>query len=157
MEHIEEDRQRAEVFDALGHPTRIIILKALNEGTMGFAELKKRVNIESSGHLQHHLNKLDGLIKTDGNGKYCLSDQGKDALLAMQAVENVAGLGLKKNGKRTAILWAVTGLISGSFIALLTDIVKQNPWFLLYIGLVLGWVWVLTGITSVYVRAGNKK
>jgi DNA-binding HxlR family transcriptional regulator len=157
MEHIEEDRQRAEVFDALGHPTRIIIWKALNEGTMGFAELKKRVNIESSGHLQHHLSKLDGLIKTDVNGKYCLSDQGKDALLAMQTVENVAGLGVKKNGKRTAILWVVTGLISGSLSASYADIVKQSPWFLLYIGLVLGWVWVLTGIASVHVKAENKK
>jgi len=157
MEHIEEDRQRAEVFDALGHPTRITILKALNEGTMGLAELKNRVGIDSSGHLQHHLNKLDGLIKTDVNGKYCLSDQGKDALLAVQTVENVAGSGVKKNGKRTAILWVVTGLISGSLSASYTDIVKQNPWFLLYIGLVLGWVWVLTGITSVHVRAENKK
>ena len=117
MEHIEEDRQRAEVFDALGHPTRIIILKTLNEGAMGFAELKKRVNIESSGHLQHHLSKLDSLIKTDVNGKYCLSDQGKDALITVQTVENVAGLGVKKNGKRTAILWVVTGLISGSLSA----------------------------------------
>jgi len=103
------------------------------------------------------LNKLDGLIKTDVNGKYCLSDQGKDALLAVQTVENVAGSGVKKNGKRTAILWVVTGLISGSLSASYTDIVKQNPWFLLYIGLVLGWVWVLTGITSVHVRAENKK
>ena len=157
MEDIEEERQRAEVFDALGHPTRIVILKALNEGAMGFAELKKRVNIKSSGHLQHHLSKLDGLIKTDVNGKYCLSDQGKDALLAVQTVENMAGLGVKKNGKRTAILWAVTGLISGCLIASLADIVEQNPWFLLYIGLVLGWVWVLTGITSVHVRTENKK
>ena len=157
MEPVEEERQRAEVFDALGHPTRIIILKALNEGAMGFAELKKKVNIESSGHLQHHLSKLDGLIKTDVNGKYCLSDQGKDALLAVQTVENMAGLGVKKNGKRTAILWVVTGLITGSLSASYADIVKQNPWFLLYIGLVLGWVWVLTAITIVHVRAQNKK
>lgn len=78
---IENDRQRAEVFDALGHPTRIALLKALNEGAVGFAELKKKTAIESSGHLQHHLNKLDGLIKTDEYGKYCLSDQGKDALV----------------------------------------------------------------------------
>jgi DNA-binding HxlR family transcriptional regulator len=157
MEHVEEDRQRAEVFDALGHPTRIIILKALNEGAMGFAELKRRVNIESSGHLQHHLSKLDDLIKTDANGKYCLSDQGKDALLTVQTVENVAGLEVKKNEKRTAILWVITGLITGSLIASFSDIVKQNPWFLLYIGLVLGWVWVLTGITSVYFGTENKK
>ena len=39
---VEHDRQRAEVFDALGHPTRILILKVLSEGALGFAELKKR-------------------------------------------------------------------------------------------------------------------
>jgi DNA-binding transcriptional ArsR family regulator len=90
MENVEEDRQRAEIFDALGHPTRIAILKALREGSMGFADLKKKSNIDSSGHLQHHLSKLNGLIKTDEYGKYCLSDQGKDALLTMQLVENAS-------------------------------------------------------------------
>ncbi len=87
---IETDRQRAEVFDALGHPTRIQILKVLSEGSLGFADLKKKVAIESSGHLQHHLTKLDGLIKTDEYGKYCLSDEGKDALLTVQTVENAS-------------------------------------------------------------------
>ena len=87
---VENDRQRAEVFDALGHPTRILILKVLNEGAIGFADLKKKTAIESSGHLQHHLTKLNGLIKTDEYGKYCLSDEGKDALLTVQTVENIS-------------------------------------------------------------------
>jgi DNA-binding HxlR family transcriptional regulator len=87
---VESDRQRAEVFDALGHPTRILILKVLSEGSLGFADLKKKTAIESSGHLQHHLTKLNGLIKTDEYGKYCLSDQGKDALLTVQTVENTS-------------------------------------------------------------------
>jgi len=86
----EQDRQRAEVFDALGHPTRILILKVLSEGSLGFADLKKKTAIESSGHLQHHLTKLNGLIKTDEYGKYCLSDEGKDALLTVQTVENAS-------------------------------------------------------------------
>jgi len=98
VEDVEADRQRAEVFDALGHPTRIVILKALSEGAMGFAELKKRIGIESSGHLQHHLSKLDGLIKTDEQGKYCLSEQGKDALLSVQTVEEMAASGEKAGG-----------------------------------------------------------
>ena len=61
---IENDRQRAEMFDALGHPTRILMLKVLSEGSLGFADLKKKTAIESSGHLQHYLTKLNGLIKT---------------------------------------------------------------------------------------------
>jgi DNA-binding HxlR family transcriptional regulator len=101
QKQIETDRQRAEVFDALGHPTRILILKILSEGALGFADLKKKTGFDSSGHLQHHLTKLNGLIKTDEYGKYCLSDEGKDALLTVQTVENASPKkGVKENGHR---------------------------------------------------------
>ncbi len=63
------------------------ILKVLSEGPLGFADLKRSLNVESSGHIQFHLDKLDGLIKTDEYGKYCISDKGKDALLTMQPIE----------------------------------------------------------------------
>jgi DNA-binding HxlR family transcriptional regulator len=98
---VEQDRQRAEVFDALGHPTRIQILKVLSEGSLGFADLKKKTAIDSSGHLQHHLTKLNGLIKTDEHGKYCLSNEGKDALLTVHTVENASPKSAAKiNGHR---------------------------------------------------------
>ena len=90
IDNVDEDRRRAEVFDALSHPTRITILKALTAEPLGFADLKKKLGIESSGHLQHHINKLNGLIKTDDYGKYILSDQGKDALHSIDTVESVA-------------------------------------------------------------------
>jgi DNA-binding transcriptional ArsR family regulator len=85
-----EDQRRAEVFDALSHPTRILILKALSAEPLGFADLKKKTGIESSGHLQHHLSKLAGLVKTDVYGKYVLSDEGKDALITVDIVERTA-------------------------------------------------------------------
>jgi DNA-binding HxlR family transcriptional regulator len=87
MKETDKDKQRAEVYDALGHRLRIAILKSLSEGPQGFAELKRSVNIPSSGQLTHHLNKLNDFIKTDQNGKYCLSDKGKEALLTMQPIE----------------------------------------------------------------------
>ena len=96
----QNDRQRAEIFDALGHPTRIAILKALREDSLGFADLKKKTGIESSGHLQHHLTKLGSLVKTDSYGKYCLSDQGRDALLTVQTVENAAVSEGERNGRK---------------------------------------------------------
>ena len=111
----EKEMQQAEVFDALGHPTRVVILKALNEGPAGFAELKKKTGIESSGHLLHHLNKLDGLVKTDEYGKYTLSEQGKDALLSLQTVEKVADL--KANRKVANYLEHAETLLKGLFVA----------------------------------------
>jgi len=110
---VEQDRQRAEVFDALGHPTRILILKVLSEGSLGFADLKKKTGIESSGHMQHHLTKLNGLIKTDEYGKYCLSDEGKDALLTVQTVENASP---KKEAKEKAHRHFKVGLKPVAFL-----------------------------------------
>ncbi|MGA1976067.1 MAG: winged helix-turn-helix domain-containing protein [Conexivisphaerales archaeon] len=41
------DKSRAELFEALGHPIRIKILHALQDGPLGFADLKRKVGIES--------------------------------------------------------------------------------------------------------------
>jgi len=77
------ESERAEIFDAMGHPTRITILKLLSREAVSFADLKRKMGIDSSGHLQHHLTKLDGLIKTDEHGNYRLSDTGFDALCSL--------------------------------------------------------------------------
>ncbi len=114
----DEDRRRAEVFDSLGHPTRIMILKTLSEGPMGFADLKKKLGIESSGHLQHHLNKLGNLVKTDNYGKYILSDQGKDAFLSVETVEKVAQSGAEqkktvyRNSRKNILLQSATVVLA---------------------------------------------
>jgi DNA-binding transcriptional ArsR family regulator len=131
LEDVEKDRQRAEIFDALGHPTRITILKALSEGALGFADLKKKTGIESSGHLQHHLSKLNGLIKTDENGKYVLSDQGKDALFTVLTAEKAAGPFAKEAGRAISahglrsrriltsviVLLAIASLLGGLYVS----------------------------------------
>jgi len=86
------DSSRAEFFEALGHPTRVRILRALEAKPMSFSELKREVGIESSGHLQFHLGKLAGLIKTDENGNYVLTEDGKGALhVAQTALRSEAG------------------------------------------------------------------
>jgi DNA-binding HxlR family transcriptional regulator len=125
-----QDQERAEVFDALGHPTRILILKTLSEGPAGFSELKKKTSIESSGHLQHHLNKLDGLIKTDAYGKYYLSDHGKDALLTVQTVEQSSPKANRSHRRRFSTKVALA-MISLLLIGLLvvtsaTAIIEYN-------------------------------
>jgi len=118
--------QQAEVFDALGHPTRVVILRALSEGSAGFAELKKKTGIESSGHLLHHLNKLDGLVKTDEYGKYCLTEQGKDALLSLQTVEKVADL--KANRKAANYLEHAETILKGLFVAFAALLVLSSAY-----------------------------
>lgn len=125
---MDEYGQRAKVFDALSHPTRIRILKVLQKEALSFADLKKRMGIESGGHLQHHLNKLENLIKTDEYGKYCLSEEGEDALFAMQTIEKVAesgekahvhanGLGMRRFLIGIITLLAVVSLASSLYMS----------------------------------------
>jgi len=52
---------------------------------MGFAELKREVGIENSGHLQFHLGKLEGLLKVGDNGTYSLTDDGREPLRVVSA------------------------------------------------------------------------
>jgi DNA-binding transcriptional ArsR family regulator len=78
------DSSRAELFDALGHPVRVKILRALDGKSMSFSELKKETGIDSGGHLQFHLGKLSGLITTDQLGNYKLTGEGQEALRVAQ-------------------------------------------------------------------------
>jgi len=80
------DTSRAELFEALGHPIRVRILHSLEAKPLGFAELKREVGIESSGHLQFHLGKLTSLVGTTPEGAYTLTDDGKEALRVLKSV-----------------------------------------------------------------------
>jgi DNA-binding transcriptional ArsR family regulator/outer membrane murein-binding lipoprotein Lpp len=80
------DSSRAELFEALGHPTRVRILRSLEDGPTGFAQLKRGVGIESSGQLQFHLGKLSGLVTTNSEGSYTLTDEGREAIRVLKTV-----------------------------------------------------------------------
>ncbi len=88
---------RAELFDAMGHPNRIRIIKALAGKPLGFSELKRAVGIESSGLLAFHLDKLAHLVGTDQAGMYALTEEGREAL---QIIRSTADESSHGNGGR---------------------------------------------------------
>ena len=74
-----EDRYR--IFEALSHPTRVKILKLVDEKGLTFSTLKHELGLGSSGQLQHHLQKLSGFIIIEkDSGCYGLTDTGRRAL-----------------------------------------------------------------------------
>ncbi|MHA1909933.1 MAG: winged helix-turn-helix domain-containing protein, partial [Candidatus Thorarchaeota archaeon] len=75
----------ASLFEAISHATRIRTLFLLNDKILGFSELKHGLGIKSSGNLQHHLGKLGLLIELN-EGLYSLSDHGREAIMAIEAV-----------------------------------------------------------------------
>jgi len=78
-------KSEASLFEAISHDTRIRALFLLRNNALGFSELKNQLGIKSSGNLQHHLIKLGTLIELH-EGLYSLSDHGREALMAIEAV-----------------------------------------------------------------------
>ena len=76
---------KAEVFEALGHPTRIRILQELSEKPLAFSELKRATGLESNGLLTFHLGKLKDLVELNAEGAYALTDEGVEALRIVEA------------------------------------------------------------------------
>src|SRR5271166_3847845 len=76
---------KAEVFEALGHPTRIRILQELSSGPLTYSELKRAAGMESNGLLTFHLGKLRGLVRLNPEGNYALTDEGREALRMVEA------------------------------------------------------------------------
>jgi len=82
-----------DVFEAISHPLHIEILKLLARGPKRFADIKRELNIESSGLLDFHLKKLGSLISVNNKGCYVLNEKG---LAALQAVETLSKYGWQK-------------------------------------------------------------
>ena len=97
------DLSRAEVFEALGHPTRIRIMQSLANRPMGFAELKRDSGIESNGLLAFHVGKLEGLVKQNSEGSYALTDEGREALRIIDASKSSEKNGTSLRGQRRII------------------------------------------------------
>lgn len=119
------DPSRAELFEALGHPIRMRILQCLDEAHLSFSELKRRVGIESSGHLQFHLEKLNGLIKVNPGGNYALTDDGKEALRLMENMDRTRGIGVvaRARQKMRPIVWGLVFTLLGAFFSMLLPVV----------------------------------
>ena len=84
-----ESISEASLFESIAHETRINALFDLQNGPLGFSELKKKVNLRSSGNLQHHISKLGALIELSTDGKYTLTDNGREAIMAIQAIRSM--------------------------------------------------------------------
>jgi DNA-binding transcriptional ArsR family regulator len=67
----------AELFEALGHPTRIKPLQCLSEGSLAFSELRRAAGLEGNGVLAFHLGKLRGLVKVNQEVSRSLRTNGR--------------------------------------------------------------------------------
>ncbi|MGY5879763.1 MAG: winged helix-turn-helix domain-containing protein [Candidatus Thorarchaeota archaeon] len=138
----DDGNNEASLFEAISHVTRMRTLFLLNENTLGFSELKHKLEIKSSGNLQHHLGKLGILIELN-EGIYSLSDHGKEAIMAIQAVRRMQN---RKQSDRIVITMVYGFSIYAGFMNvpfLMGTVNASTPIMALGIALIAGIVFYL--------------
>lgn len=82
-----EPNRLARALAALGHPSRLILLRALMRKPRGSQELQEVLGISSPGQLYHHLKELlsTGLVRQTGRSQYEIADRQIVPLLAVLA------------------------------------------------------------------------
>lgn len=117
-------KSEASLFEAISHDTRIRALFLLRNNALGFSKLKHELGIKSSGNLQHHLGKLGILIELN-EGAYSLSDHGKEAIMAIEAVRSMQNR--KQSGRIIiAMVYAFSTYVVGMNIPFLMGTVDTN-------------------------------
>ncbi|ADL19815.1 regulatory protein, ArsR [Acidilobus saccharovorans 345-15] len=77
-----------DVFDALSHPTRRAIIRALGDrGHLTFTELMDAAGVKDTGTMTFHLRRLSQLIARNSSGEYELTELGRRAYEAIKVVE----------------------------------------------------------------------
>lgn len=125
---VDDGKSEASLFEAISHDTRIRALFLLRNDALGFSELKHQLGIKSSGNLQHHLVKLGILIELN-EGLYSLSDHGREAILAIEAVRTMQN---RKQSGRIIItmVYAFSWYAVSMNVPFLTGTVNANTPFL---------------------------
>ena len=127
------------MFEAVSHPIRIDIVQILAEKPLGFADLKRKLRISSSGLLDFHLKKLDDLVTVNKEGCYSLTDKGYAAL---STVEGAAGYyRLRSAHKRSFFLaLAVSVLVNIGTLWVAFQIENYAIWYAIVLPITLAWI-----------------
>jgi DNA-binding HxlR family transcriptional regulator len=133
------DMSSDELFEAISHPIRIDIVRVLAEKPLGFADLKRELKISSSGLLDFHLKKLDDLVTTNKEGRYCLTEKG---FAALTSVEGAAGYyRLRSAQKRSFLLsLAVSVLVNIGTLWVAFQTENYLIWYAIVLPATLAWI-----------------
>ena len=128
-----------EMFEAVSHPIRIDIVKILAEKPLGFAELKRELRISSSGLLDFHLKKLDGLVATNKEGRYSLTEKG---FAALTTVEGAAGYYRLRSAQKRSFFFAlaVIALVNIGVLWVAFQTENYMIWYAIVLPVTLAWI-----------------
>jgi DNA-binding HxlR family transcriptional regulator len=147
-ENADNGKSEASLFEAISHGTRIRTLFLLRDHPLGFSELKHELGIKSSGNLQHHLGKMEALVSLNGEGLYALTEQGKESIMAIQAVRRTQNRG-KSDRVIIALVYAFSmyiGFMNSPFlfgtVNALTPLLSL--WMAIFMGIFVyfAWPWI---------------
>ena len=144
------------LFDAISHPLRIEIIKALAEKPLRFADLKRQLKISSSGLLDFHLKKMNDLIFTNDEGNYVLTEKG---FAALQAVETTSKyFWLRAAHRRSFILALIVSILLNVYMLwIVNQLGDYTIWFAVVLPATLAWMLFYSYLTFIKRRIRLRK
>ena len=145
-----------DLFEAVSHPMRIEIIKALAEKPLRFADLKRDLKISSSGLLDFHLKKLNDLISTNDEGCYTLTERG---FAALQAVESTSKyFWLRAAQKRSFFLALIASILVNAYMLwIVSHLNDYTLWFAVVLPATVAWLLFYSFLTFVKRRIRLRK
>jgi hypothetical protein len=145
-----------DLFEAVSHPLRIEIVKALAEKPLRFADLKRSLKISSSGLLDFHMKKLGDLITTNDEGNYTLTERG---FAALQAVETTSKyFWLRAAQRRSFFLAVIASIIVNVYMLwIVSHLNDYTLWFAVVLPLTVVWMLFYSYLTFVKRRIRLRK
>jgi hypothetical protein len=146
-ENADNGKSEASLFEAISHDTRINALFLLRDNALGFSDLKHELGIKSSGNLQHHLGKMGPLVCMNEEGMYALTNQGREAIMAIQAVRRTQNREKHERGI-IALVYAFAFYISFMNVPFLVGTVNAltpllSLWMAIFMGVFIFFAWPL--------------
>jgi DNA-binding transcriptional ArsR family regulator len=139
----------AQLFEAVSHPARIRILELLENSPMGFSELKRNLEVKSSGNLDHHVKKMSELVSIDHQGLYTLTEKGREALKGIRTIKsNIKANRSEPSTQSKKAFSALVMLVGGFIIVLILSIslvIMSKPFDVAFLGVVIGLLGAVAG------------
>jgi hypothetical protein len=144
------------LFDAISHPLRIEIIKALAEKPLRFADLKRNLRISSSGLLDFHLKKMNDLIVTNDEGNYVLTEKGYAALQAVETTSKY--FWLRAAHRRSFILALIVSILLNIYMLwIVNQLGDYTIWFAIFLPATLAWMLFYSYLTFIKRRIRLRK
>jgi hypothetical protein len=137
-------------FEVFSNPLRIETLKELSKTPLRFADMKRKLKIESNDLLDLHLKNLDELITKNKQGLFTLNEKGFAVLQAIEVVN-------RYNWQKRSFYVNLLAFFLINAYLILTSATNTIYYWTIILPVYIAWIIFYSYLTFIKIRVSIKK